>query len=282
MGGARDSGRFFFSLMRAAAPAHRRVPRLNLLSLLLIRPLLLAVGLLALVPAGAQQGLSLGAGLSYSSGDYGTGSRTRIVALPFFLKYGHADWTFKATLPYYQVSSDAGVVPGLGAVNRGGARARRTGSVEGWGDPVLSATYAAYQAPTWLLDLTGRVKLPLADASSGLGTGAYDYGGQVDLYKSWGALTVFGGLGYTVFGSPLDNAYNRILGAAYRLNATHTVGVVYDHREALSANLAPLSEMMVYLDRRLDRHWKTQAYLLLGFDAGSPDRGVGVSLSYTP
>ncbi len=228
----------------------------------------------------------MGAGLNYSSGDYGTGSTTRIVALPFFFRYGQGDWTFKAVVPYYEVSSDNGVVPGLGAVNRGGARARSAAAIEGWGDPVLSASYAAYQDASWLLDLTGRVKVPLADASSGLGTGAYDYGAQVDLYKTWGALTMFGGVGYTVFGSapgiPLDNAYNRSLGAAYRLNVTRTLGVIYDSREALGPTVAPLSEMMVYLDQKLDRRWKTQLYVLLGFDQGSPDRGLGFNLSYTP
>ena len=73
-----------------------------------------AVFLGALLLTGAAQaadGLSLGVGVDYSSGDYGSDVTTKILSVPFSAKYETGDWTFKASLPWMRVDGDANVVP---------------------------------------------------------------------------------------------------------------------------------------------------------------------------
>ena len=62
------------------------------------------------------EGPSLGIGVDYSSGDYGSDTTTKILSVPLSAKYETGDWTFKASLPWLRVQGDANVVPGLGSV----------------------------------------------------------------------------------------------------------------------------------------------------------------------
>src|SRR4051812_5059402 len=101
---------------------------------------------------------SAGAGLDYSQGDYGTGSQTKILSIPFMLRYDREPWKLKLTVPYLRVTGPGEVIPGIGRTNRG-RRAETTES--GIGDSVLAATYGALYHPqsTLGLDLTGKLKL---------------------------------------------------------------------------------------------------------------------------
>lgn len=233
--------------------------------------------------AAEQELLALGGGLHYSEGDYGSRATTEITALQLTARYDYGRWTFRGTLPLLEVTGPGTVVPGIGAV-RPGAAPRRT-TTDGLGEPVVSASYVAlYDAATRAgLDLTARVKLGLADDER-LGTDETDVGFQVDGYRTFDALTVFAGLGYTFFGSsrtfPLRDVFNWTLGASYRLGAQDTVGVFYDEREALTRSSGDLQELMFFWSRQIDRAWKAQPYLLVGLDDGSPDWGAGLSLTY--
>jgi hypothetical protein len=50
--------------------------------------------------AHAEDGLSLGVGVDYSSGDYGSETTTKILSVPLSAKYNTGDWSFKASLPW--------------------------------------------------------------------------------------------------------------------------------------------------------------------------------------
>ena len=87
-----------------------------------------------------QQGkLTLGGGLHYSQGEYGTNQTTRITTLAFTGRYDLDPWTFRVTLPFLYVSGGDTVVPGIGAVGR----SRGSDSASGVGDLTGSATYNA-------------------------------------------------------------------------------------------------------------------------------------------
>jgi hypothetical protein len=241
----------------------------------------------ALAPAAAlgaePQGLSLGGGLHYSEGNYGTAVDTEITSLAFTARYDTPRWTLRATVPWLRVEGSAGVVPGVGSV-RGAPPVSRSAS--GLGDVVLSATHKTYYNPGQQVgvDLTGRVKLATADEDEGLGTGEHDVGFQADAFKSFGQVTGFVGLGYTIFGDspafPLRNAFNATFGATYRLDAQDTVGLAYDRRDRVVRGGAELSEVMLFWTRQLDRAWRSQAYFLVGQEDGSPDWGAGLTLTY--
>jgi hypothetical protein len=237
-------------------------------------------GLLVALNAHAQ--LELGAGLHYSAGDYGTGSDTDIAMLAATGRYEAGPWVYKATLPYLEVTGESAVVPGVGRVNRGSGR-RRTES--GLGDIVLSATYAAYydRASRLGLDLTGKLKLPTADETRGLGTGEADFSFLADAYQAFDRVTGFAGVGYHLLGDPpglpLNNVLSANVGASYKIDERDSAGASLEGRQRAAPGGAPQRELMGFFTRKLDRFWKGQAYGLIGLADGSPDWGFGLSLA---
>ena len=223
--------------------------------------------------------LTLGAGLHYSSGDYGTGSPTRITALAATARYETGPWVYRATLPYLRVDGENAVIPGVGAV-RGGS-SRRTES--GLGDLVLGATYAAYYDPATALglDLTGKLKLATADEAKGLGTGEHDLVFLAEFYRTFERVTGFAGIGYHILGDapgqPLDNVWSASVGATYKLDERDSAGLSLDGRQRVVPGGDRQRELTGFFIRKLDRLWKAQAYALIGLADGSPDWGFGLS-----
>ena len=83
-------------------------------SLVVLPALLLASAAIA-----ADGELSAGAGIDYSKGDYGTGSETKILSIPFMARYDSDPWKLKLTVPYLRVTGEGEVIPGIGRTNRG-------------------------------------------------------------------------------------------------------------------------------------------------------------------
>ena len=246
-----------------------------------------AVLLAALLFAGAVQaddGLSLGVGVDYSSGDYGSDTDTKILSVPFGAKYVTGDWTFKASLPWMRVDGDANVIPGLGEVanenpkgrgkGRGGGTdptAPTTGTTSGIGDLRLTAIYAIPLEGSWGVDLTGNVKIATADEDKGLGTGANDYGVAVDVYRGFGDTTAFGGLGYTWLGDSDFIDVDSVISG--------NLGVMYDYRQPASADSDDRSEFTGFYSVPTSEQSKVQLYATKGLADGSPDWGAGVSFT---
>jgi len=255
---------------------------------------LVAVLAACLAPAatgafGADGETTLGAGLHYSTGDYGAGSDTEITSLAFTAQRETGPWRLKLTVPYLEVTGPGTVIPGVGNVansnprRRGGGGAA-SGSASGLGDIVGSATYGFLGGRDFALDGTARVKLPTADADQGLGTGETDIGFQVDAYQTIDRLTPFIGIGYTIFGSSsfvnLDDAMNYTVGASYRLDERDSAGLSLDGRERVSAASAEQRELIAFWTRRFTGPWRAQLYFLKGFADGSPDWGMGATALY--
>jgi hypothetical protein len=236
----------------------------------------------ALCAQAQESPLTLGAGVHYSSGDYGGPIETRITSVAATGRYETGLWVYKATVPYLSIKGDTNVIPGVGQAS--GAPVRE-GSESGLGDIVLSATYTAYynQATTLGMDLTAKLKLGTADESKGLGTGEHDVAFLVDLYRTFDRITGFGGVGYHVLGdSPtlqLRNAWSANLGVSYKLDQRDSVGAMLDGRERVVAGGSRQRELIGFFTRKLDSQWKAQLYALLGMADGSPDYGAGLSLA---
>jgi hypothetical protein len=235
-----------------------------------------------------------GAGLHYSSGDYGASRDTEITSLLFSVARETGPWRLKLSVPYLEVTGPATVIPGVGNVGddangRGRGAPRRDGSAgsgtaTGLGDIVGAATYALYSGGGAALDATGRVKLPTADADDGLGTGETDVGFQIDAYQAIDRLTPFIGIGYTFFGDPafaeLDDAMNYTVGATYRIDGRDSAGLSLDGRERVSRGSAEQRELVAFWMRRFPGPWRAQLYFLKGLADGSPDWGLGATAGY--
>ena len=247
---------------------------------------LLAV--LAVGPTAALgEGLTLGTGVDYSSGEYGDTQETEVWYVPVTGKYETGLWTFRLVVPLLRITGPGNVIgAGDGQVTIPGASTTvRTES--GLGDIVGSAFYNLIDErdSAFGLDLGAKVKLGTGDSDKGLGTGENDYSVQVDVFKPIGVIDAFGSLGYRMYGDPpgveLHNVVYGSVGGSYRMSSETSVGMAYDFRPSITPTGSRVSEVTAFVSKRLSRELKLQAYALTGFSDASPDFGIGVMVNYS-
>lgn len=260
------------------------------------------------VPATHANDASLSAGTHYSVGTYGSRTRTAIGTLPLAVSYRARRWTFAVTVPYLRVRGAGNVIPGTGPVDNRNLLARGVGDLlgdgstagarpgagstaarttaAGWGDMVASAGYdlLAGNDRDAGLTLSGTVKFATADVHRGLGTGRNDYALALDGYKRVGRWTPFGGIGWTDYDSSpslrLRNGMRANAGLDYRLARRDNVGVSYAFRQPIAAGGAAQNEVGAYWTHAFSDRFRLQGEALGGLTRGSPDWGVGTSVSY--
>jgi len=229
---------------------------------------------------------SIAVGLDSNSGQYGTANVTRIVTIPVIGKYETDSWSFKLTVPYIRITTFGGVLPGMGASSKKVAISNRASTQSGPGDVVAATTYFAIYGTdsTPGLDITGKVKLPTASKTAGLGTGETDYFLQLDGYQKFNQLTVYGSVGRKFLGSsddiPLHDVNYGSIGASYQFSEKISAGLNLDAAQASSAAGSNQLELTVSVVRKLEKGRKVQGYLLKGLADGSPDTGIGVLLTF--
>lgn len=237
------------------------------------------------------EGLTLGAGIHYSTGDYGTGRDTEILFVPVTARWDRDRLTLRLTVPWIEITGASSVLPGFGSVGNPNpsGRGRRGGTgdttVSGLGDTTLAATWALLRNPAgYGIDVTGKAKVATADEDEGLGTGEHDFGAFVEGFRTIDRTTWFGGFGHTWLGSsaqyPLRDVWSANLGASYRIDERDSAGLSFDARQAVSASAEPQRELMAFYARKFDRRWSGQAYFLKGLADGSPDWGAGLTAAY--
>lgn len=245
-----------------------------------MRPMLpLFTSLLASISASAMADtFTLASGLDYSSGDYGTGTTSEIWYVPVVAKYETGPMTYKVTVPWLRITNPE--VGPDGDPLPGGCR-----DVEsGLGDTVTSAAYALLDGSAGgvLLDLIGKVKFPTADEDQCLGTGEYDYTGQVDIAKAFGPVTGFATLGWKKYGDPpgsdFDDPVFASLGFALPVARGTTAGASYDWRQKVVSTGSQIKELTLFVTHKLSAQWKVQLYAVKGFSDASPDGEGGLML----
>jgi len=226
--------------------------------------------------------VSLTSGIDISTGKYGGTSKNDVTYIPIIGKYETDDWIFKLTVPYIKVTGPGNVTPNIGQAVYAN-NAVRTDA--GLGDVVAGATYSLINSGKTgtVVDLAGKIKFGTASKFNGLGTGANDYSGGLSLYKIFGKGSVFGSAGYKVFGQSLGYTLNNTLfgsvGAGNKLNERHSIGLIYDYREATSAWSDPQQMWTLYWNAKVADSWKVQSYLFTGAGKSSPDIGGGILLT---
>lgn len=234
----------------------------------------------------------------YSRGDYGAESDSYVTYLPLTWEHSRSPWRFNVTVPWLKISGPGNVLVNTGGVSRPErpdvpdatepARVRDSGP----GDIVLMATW---EAPAWsvdgpFVDLGVEVKLPTADETRGLGTGATDTGVQVDLYQEFGNATTFATLGHRWRGASewfegLRDTWWLSLGFSRPWmqdigTGEWSWGVIYDYREAASSFSVETHEVLPYLTWSPDQRWTVMSYVATGFTRDSADQAIGLQLSW--
>lgn len=173
-------------------------------------------------------------------------------------------------------------VPGVPSTPTSGSRKRVTES--GIGDISAMATLNVLDNADWVVDLTGRVKLPTGSESKGLSNGETDYAVQANVDKYFGAFNLSAGLGYRWLGEPsgvdLDNVTYGSIGGGYKFTQASSVGVSYDWATAAVNGSAKPQEISVFGSYRISDSYKLSAVLYKGLSNSSPDVGGGLTLNY--
>lgn len=258
-----------------------------------IAPLLLA-GVLPAFHASADDGLRMGVGVEYSTGDYGSVSDTKLWAVPVSAEFTMGPLSFGASIPWLRLTGPGDVIPGLGQV--GSVKGRGKGlagtpstaqrsTESGLGDVT---GFVRYDLPFGVkeqlqFDVTARLKVPTADEDKGLGTGEFDYAVEGGVHQWLGTqLRLDATLGYAILGdggaTPLDNVFYGSLGALYRVDEQFSAGLTFALGEQTSSFGDTRADLTAHVSYDLDRNFRIKGYVMKGFADGSPDRGLGVML----
>lgn len=240
------------------------------------------------VNAADETSLNVGVMPSYSEGDYGTGSKTKILYVPFFAKYQLGEASFKVTVPYISETSEGDTVISGGTVV-GKKKVKTTTTTTstshaGLGDIWLEGRYrfaGTGDAP----DITPylKVKLGTASSSDGLGTGKNDY--EPGVTFEWTVATKyfpFADVGYRIVGEPADSSFNNILtydaGVMYQLNDKHFLTGMFFGQQAMQSGDSAPADLMAVWSYKKTPELTIQVYFDKGLSDGSPDYMFGAGI----
>jgi hypothetical protein len=224
-----------------------------------------------------------GAGVDYTSGEYGGTETINQVYVPVGVAYRAARWGMRLTVPYVSVDGPGTIIDSGGEFIAGPDESR-----SGLGDVVLGvALYDVVRDDDagFYVDLGAKVKFGTASDTDGLGTGENDYSVQADVLKNFDRLALFGTFGYKLRGDPqgvdLRNVGFGTIGGDYRVASRTRIGLMYDYRPSAISGGDALQEATAYASFSSGRT-SIQPYLVAGFSDSSSDWGAGLSIGWRP
>ena len=247
-----------------------------------------AVCLALLAPAAGAADWKFSTSFNYDTGDYGTNNLTESVYIPFTLKRYYREGDLSVTVPWLRQSATGQVTrvsgrPVRATSGSGGAAAQ---SESGLGDILVRGSYVLKVDGPKSFDLAaaGRLKLPTADETRGLGTGELDEGAGFEFAKKVSpGLTILADGYYTIIGDPEGIDFNNQLAfdiGFYRpLNGKVGFTLLYETRSAMLDGNSDPRELSGTLDYKPAGGNQYSGGLLLGLSDGSPDVGLSFGLS---
>jgi hypothetical protein len=247
--------------------------------------------------------------VNYSSGSYGTDSRTNILYAPMTVRRVFQDGDVSLTIPFVSISgtgavrlvggvptrtssataSSVGTLAGASGSGKGtGASPLSTATTDsGLGDIILRGRYYVIEESSImpLVALIGRVKLPTADADRGLGTGEFDEGVGMELTKSladrW--LAYLDG-GYNLIGDAPGTNFNNQwwydVGIGYDVTDKLNMSVFYEEYRALVNTVNNARDLLALANYVVDDTVHLTGSVLIGLSNGAPDYGVGCGIRF--
>ena len=235
--------------------------------------------------------VTVGMAPSYSNGQYGLDTQTKIVYLPLYTKVQWNNLDLKLTIPYLSVTGTNSFLSGGTVLNPAGkvkAVTATTSTVatkeSGLGDIWLEARYRI-QGSGAIPDFIpyAKVKFGTASYDKGLGTGENDY--EAGLGAEWAVgknLFPFLEAGYRGLGSPpgvvLENIATGTLGVMVQASAHHFLTGLYTRQQAAQPEIADAVDVVVAWNYRSNSGFGFQLFLDKGLSDSSPDylAGIGV------
>jgi hypothetical protein len=157
----------------------------------------------------------------------------------------------------------------------------------GLGDIILKGRYYAVEEKDYmpLIAVTGRMKLPTASASQGLGTGAFDYGAGVEISKMLGDNWIaFLDGGYNIIGDPeginFQNQHWYDVGAGYYFTRDVLVSAYYEEYRSILRGFVNARDVFLAANYTASAAWRFSGGVTLGLSDGAPDFALTVGTSY--
>lgn len=253
------------------------------------RSLLAVVTMFALGPFGARGAdnhkWQLGLAYSYSSGEYGSDSTTKLTYIPVGVKRYFSWGDLSLTVPYVGVSTKSGATVIQGEIVPTGNG--EESSESGLGDTLVKGRYFAVEENGNLpyIDLALRLRIPTADEDKGLGSGDPDVTFSTELTKTVGTSGfAMGELGYTLVTDSLDleldNRFLYSLGYAHQVGEKAMLSSYLDGRTSASSGADDPLSLLFMAEYRFRPNLRFDLMLEWGLSDGSPDTGVMLGVRY--
>jgi hypothetical protein len=230
----------------------------------------------------------LSSGFDVASGDYGAQRATTLSYAPMGLSYSKGLWTFSVDTGYIDVTGPASFVDiadlGFTADDAKALGLDENFSAQGFDNISLSARVAAFDLwrQNLFIDFTGKVLVPTASRTKGLGTGAFDSALSIDATKLTGRTTWFATVGYKFRGgdSSRRNSWSAGYGFSRALGHGVSTGLSYDLRQTGIRGGPFTHELTAFLSLGLARSSSVTVYGLIGRPTDHTGAGVGVRFSH--
>jgi Putative MetA-pathway of phenol degradation len=249
---------------------------------------------------------------SFSTGTYGTDTSSSFYSAPWTLRRFFRDGDISLVIPFVISSTDGGVtlvggnpvkvdtkgrdgdVQTVDCSKKGKGNSCLTGRAEGQtvttagiGDIQLRGRYYVVEETDVrpLVALTARLKLPTANASQGLGTGAFDHGYGVEVSKIFfEKFIAYLDGGYNVIGNPdgleLRNQYWYDLGGGYYITRRFLVSFYYEEYRALVPGVVNSRDVFFAFNYKASDAWRFNVGFTKGLSDNAPDYALSVGTSY--
>lgn len=160
-------------------------------------------------------------------------------------------------------------------------------TTSGLGDIILRGRYYVVEEKDYvpLIAVTGRMKLPTASASQGLGTGEFDYGLGVEMSKMLGdSWVAFLDGGYNIIGDPdgieFQNQHWYDIGTGYYVTKDLLASVYFEEYRAIVPGFVNARDVFFAINYTASAAWRFNGGVTLGLSNGAPDRAVTIGASY--
>jgi hypothetical protein len=260
----------------------------------------------------AERNWQVGFSPRYSSGNFGTNTTSTFLYVPISVRRLFRDGDVGVVIPFVTATTD-GVATLVGgqptqtlpescfsnsgqgkpedrpecqALFSGSAQSKKVTN-SGLGDIILRGRYYVLQERDYLplIAITGRLKIPTANASQGLGTGKMDEGVGAELSKSLGEkwLTFLDG-GFNVIGRPdgldLRNQWWYDVGAGYYWTNSLFTSVYFEEYRSLVSGSQNIRDVFFGANYRASDAWRYNAGVTVGVSNGAPDYAFSLGTSY--
>ena len=247
----------------------------------------------------------VGSAPSFSSGKYGTNTRTDVLQTPFTARRLFDRGDITAVFPFTCIWGTGNVTLVNGIPVRSERLAnlttttRTTATVTtssvttracGMGDIVVRGRFYVVDEHGWLptIAVRGHVKAPTASVERGLGSGEPDEGAGLEVSRTFASrTTAMADGGYTIIGKPAGVVYND--NWWYDLGIAQDVGsgskpmvnlsLLFEEYRAIAPGLEDARDVLATVSLRGASGWRMQVTGELGLSSGAPDHSFMLGAS---